>query len=49
MRSEARQASTEAHAQRSRCAVIRSENDQLRARLHDRYPGRFAGGSQDAS
>ncbi len=48
MRRDARRASTEAQAQRYRCALIRTQNEELRARLRERYPDRFAA-ERDAS
>jgi hypothetical protein len=38
MRFEARRTYAEAQAQRYRCELIRTQNDQLRARLRNRYP-----------
>jgi hypothetical protein len=49
MRRESRRACTEAQAQRHRCELIRTQNDQLRARLQDRYPGWFTAMSRDES
>jgi hypothetical protein len=48
MRREARDAVTEAQAQRARCELMRTKNDDLRARLRDRYPNRFSGAIRES-
>jgi hypothetical protein len=48
MRHEAGKAYSEAQAQQYRCELIRTRHEQLRARLRDRYPNRFASTSQDS-